>query len=174
MTPEDFRKLPIIERLDALAARTAAQESSHSIKKALGLNRYELSHLRRLDRCLSDTAKHLINKNRLSEGHARALARLSHPQQERLVRDTLQKQWSVRDLEQAVKATIEGGDIKDKSADARYYDQLGTNISEQIGHPVKIQPSQTPDNGQIIITYFGLDSFDGILKRLRIKLPDDM
>lgn len=174
MTPEDFRKLSIIERLEALAARTAAQESSHSIKKALGLNRYELSHLRRLDRCLSDTAKHLINKNRLSEGHARALARLSHPQQERLVRDTLQKQWSVRDLEQAVKATIEGADIRDKSADARYYDQLGVYISDQLGHPVKIQPAHTPGHGQITITYFGLDSFDGILNRMRIKLPDEL
>lgn len=174
MTPEDFRKLPIIARLDVLATLTAAKESSGTIKQELGLNRYELSHLRRLDKYLSDTAKHLINRNRLSEGHARALARLPHAQQENLVRDTIQRHWSVRDLEQAVKATIDGTGIKDKSADARYYDQLSMHISDQIGHPVKIQPAQTPGHGQITITYYGLDSFDGILSRMRIKLPEEL
>ena len=174
MTPEIFRRLAIVQRIEAVSQRLASYESSDSIKQGLGLSRYELSHLRRLDRKLSGPTKQLISRHGLSEGHARALARLCDTDQDRLARDSIQKRWSVRDLEHAVQALIEGEVFKDKAADAYYYEQLGTHVAEQIGHPVKIQPSQTPGNGQIIITYFGLDSFDGILKRLRITLPDDL
>lgn len=174
MTPEDFRKLSIIERIDTLSARLSAGDSSDLVKREFGLSRYELSHLRRLTKNLTDTTRHLIKRNGLSEGHARALARLGGHPQDKFVRDTIQKRWSVRLLEQAVKAHLEGVEFKDRSADVHYYDQLSTYISEHIGHPVKIQPAKEPGNGQITISYFGLDSFDGILKRMRIKLPDDM
>ena len=174
MTPEDFKRLPIIERLEKLAGILISRDSSDSIKKELGLSRYELSHLKRLDKHLSETSKQLIHKNKLSEGHAKALARLRGSQQDKLLRDTIQKRWSVRVLEQAVSAQLDGEEFNDRSTDALYYEQLSNHVSEQIGHPAKIFPDKTQGNGQITITYYGLDSFDGILKRLRVKLPDDM
>lgn len=174
MTPEEFRKLPIIKRVNVVSKRLASGDSRDLIKKELGINRYELSHLRRLDKHLAHSSRSLIDKNGLSEGHARALARVRGVDQDRLLRDTIQKRWSVRVLEQAVKAHLDGVEFADRSSDAEYYAQLAEFIADQIGHPVRILPAKEPGTGQITITYFDLDAFDGILKRMRVKLPDDI
>lgn len=146
-------------------------EPPKKIKERLGLNRFEYSHLMRISRKLSEPVKDILAKSKLSEGHARALTSLPQAKQEEAARNAIGKRWSVRRLEQEVRALLVGKPVND---DNSYYENLGEKISATIGHPVKVIPSKTDQStGMIQITYLGYDAFDGIMARMRVKLEDD-
>jgi hypothetical protein len=146
-------------------------ESPKRIKERLGLNRFEYSHLVRISRKLAEPVKDILVKSKLSEGHARALTSLGHAQQEETARNAIARRWSVRRLEQEVRALLEGKQVNEDSA---YYENLGERISSIIGHPVKVIPSKNDQStGMIQITYLGYDAFDGIMARMRVKLEED-
>lgn len=164
----NFRNLPAIKKLDELERRLAIGDTSAEICSGLNINRYELSHLKRVSRKLSDTAKQLIARNDLSDGHARALARVSGTLQETLARDTIQHHWSVRRLEQEVRSRLEG---KDAPRDQAYYDHISEIISQYVSHPVSVAPdTKDPRKGKIVITYADFTCFDSILDRLRVPV----
>ncbi|MCE0759476.1 MAG: hypothetical protein SWN10_13545 [Pseudomonadota bacterium] len=170
MGTTEFAQLPIIKRVEAVEDLESEGLSAREIKAELGLTRYQLSHLKRLSRKLTPESRFLIQKNQLSEGHARALVRLSGRQQENMLRATLQYGWSVRKLENRIKDDLAG---KDAGPDAAYFEQLAVHIGDTIGHPVKVKPNQAnPSKGEIVITYLGLDAFDSVMERLKVRLDE--
>lgn len=61
MDQQEFKTLPVIKRIEEVELRRDLGESSAEIKEALGLTRYELSHLNRLSKKLCPEARKLIN-----------------------------------------------------------------------------------------------------------------
>lgn len=172
MDQEEFKKLGVIEKVVAIEEMDRGKASAREIKEQLGLNRYDLSHLRRLSRNLTPVSRGLLQANDLSEGHARALCRLRGKQQEEMLRNALRFNWSVRKLEGRVKALLAN---REPPPDASYYEQLAARIANAIGHPVKVCASKTnPSKGEITITYLGLDAFDAIMQRMRVDLSEDL
>ena len=87
-----------------------------------------------------------------------------------MLRATLQYGWSVRKLENRIKDDLAG---KDAGPDAAYFEQLAVHIGDTIGHPVKVKPNQAnPSKGEIVITYLGLDAFDSVMERLKVRLDE--
>ena len=68
----------------------------------VGKSRSHIANILRL-LGLSERVKNLIRDKSLSLGHARVLVGLTPDEQEHLVQHTLEKQWSVRELEHAAK-----------------------------------------------------------------------
>lgn len=163
---------PVIQRVEEVELRLELGDSNAEIKEALGLTRYELSHLNRLSKKLCPEARKLVKRNpHLSEGHARALVRLPTKSQEDILREALHRKLSVRKLELRVREHLEG---REPMPDASYYEQLSTHISDTISHPVKVRPDKgNPRKGKIVITYLGLDAFDSIMERLKVKIGDE-
>lgn len=170
ISAEDFHSLGVIEKIRFVERLIDLKVKSKEVKRQLGLTTYNMSHLMRLSKGLTEDVKNIIAKGGLSAGHARAIARLSKPLQERFTRDCIQKKWSVRKIEVAVKASLLGVN----NTDAEYYRRLAETVGDQIGHPVEIHPDTTKvGQGTIVIRYLGLEAFEGILQRMRVKLPDE-
>lgn len=160
-----------IAQLRAIAQLREEGIPAALIKSRLGLTRHTLSHYRRLERLLVPAAAILIERAALSLRHARAIVRLPAAEQENFTRDIIQRRWSAHRAELEVRKRIEG---QPAIPDSHYYDSLAETISEQIGHPVKIQPDRlNPHSGAITILYADFDCFDSVLARMRVKLPGD-
>lgn len=171
MNQQEFKTSPVIKRIEEVELRRELGDTSAEIKEALGLTRYELSHLNRLSRKLCPEARKLIKRNNLSEGHARALVRLPQKAQQEILREALHRKWSVRKIEQRVRDYVDGREL---APDATYYEQLSAHIGDTIGHPVKVRPDKgNPRKGKIVITYLGLDAFDSVMERLKVKIGDE-
>ena len=162
----DFKSLGIIEKLREIED-LRLELSPAEIKAKLSINRFDLSHYQRLSNRLIDISRYLIEKNHLSEGHAKAIGRLKGEAQETLARTIIQKRLSVRQAEAEAKAMLAG---KSGTQDSKYYEQLSETISEQLGHPTKILPSKSNQGGEIVIRYFDLDDFENTLERLKVRL----
>lgn len=170
MIPKEFKALPFADRLDEVERRLAIGDTRAEIREALGITRFELSHLCRISRELEDTTKQLIEKNGLSEGHAKALTRTSGRLQDDLIRSAIQHRWSVRRLEQEVRAGLSG---TDSVPDQEHYDRISQLMSETIGHPVTVRPDKKDQRkGTITIQYFDFESFDSIADRLNVSLDE--
>lgn len=157
-----------LEKLEELERLAGASLDASYLKERLVVDRFELSHLRRLARALSDPAREVVRRAGLTFAHARAIARLPARDQESFARDIVQKRWSVRKAEQAAAARVKG---EAPGPDREYYEQLSTRISEYVGHPVEVDvDKKNPKRGVIKITYADLDCFDSIMQRLRVSL----
>lgn len=166
MTPDQFRSASFSERLDEIKYLQSCKTPSKEIKTTLGISRSELSHLLRTDAKLDEHVKDLIRRNKMSLGHAKAIARLSGPKQDGLARDIISKRWSVRRAEAEARAALSGKSLSDNA----YYEQLSETISDQVGQPVKIIPDGS--KGCIQIEYFSFEDFDNIMARMKIRLPE--
>lgn len=118
---------------------------------------------------LSENIKERIRDKTLSLGHARVLVGLTSAEQEYLVMQTIEQQWSVRQLEQAVKAQ------KNKILAApqntrkdRDVERLQTLLAEQVGAPVEII-NDNENGGWLKVKFFDNDTLAGLLDRLGLK-----
>lgn len=171
LSAEEFKNLPVMEKVKIIENLAYLKISAAEIKQRFRISRYELSHLKRLSNRISDTVKSIIAKSNFSEAHARAITRLSHDQQEKIVREAIAKRWRLHRLTAEVKAVQGGHSVHDN---AEYYESLSENISSQIGHPVIVRPSKADQAiGTIEIKYLGHDAFDGIMARLNVQLEED-
>lgn len=171
VTAEEFKNLPVMEKVKIVENLEYLKVSTTEIKQRFEISRYELSHLKRLSKRLSDTVKSIIAKSSFSQAHARAITCLSHDQQEKIVREAIAKRWRLQRLTKEVKAVQGGHNVHDN---AEYYESLSENISSQIGHPVIVRPSKEDQaTGIIEIKYFGYDAFDGVMARLNVQLEAD-
>jgi ParB family chromosome partitioning protein len=104
----------------------------------------------------------------LSLGHARMLVGLTSKEQEYFVHQTLNEEWSVRQLEQAVKLhkkTKTLDPTKNKDQDVLY---LQNQLSEQLGAPVQII-SDVTEGGWIKVKFFNNETLSGLLDRLGLR-----
>ncbi|CAM3076621.1 partition protein ParB [Legionella steigerwaltii] len=129
------------------------------------------SHIANIIRLLSlgEKIKDLIRDKSLSLGHARVLVGLNPPQQEYLVTQTIEHQWSVRQLEHAVKTQKNKELPLPKNAKKdRDIERLQTVLSEQVGAPVQII-NDNEQGGWLQVKFFDNDTLAGLLERLGLR-----
>lgn len=134
----------------------------------VGKSRSHIANILRL-LSLSELVKNLIRDKTLSMGHARVLVGLNPAQQEYLVQQAQEEQWSVRQLEQAVKNYKNKEVALPKNAKKdRDVERLQTLLAEQVGAPVQIV-SDSEQGGWLKVKFFDNDTLAGLLERLGLS-----
>lgn len=130
------------------------------------------SHIANLIRLLglSDTIKELIRTHRLTLGHARTLVGLNPSLQNYLAQQTLDKEWSVRQLEDAVRKQKAPVLPKNPRKD-RDVERLQTILSEQMGTPVQII-NENNEGGWLQVQFFDNDTLAGLLERMGLRYDE--
>ncbi|MGC1182587.1 ParB/RepB/Spo0J family partition protein [Legionella sp.] len=129
------------------------------------------SHIANILRILNLTGyvKEYLRNKALSLGHARILVGLNPAQQEYLAEHAVEEQWSVRQLEEAVKEQKKQRIITPGNAKKdRDIERLQTILAEQVGAPVQIV-SDNEDGGWLKVKFFDNDTLAGLLERLGLR-----
>jgi ParB family chromosome partitioning protein len=154
----------VIDRFGLTQAQLAEQ---------MGTSRESVAnYLRILDLC--DGVQQLLLSDKLTFGHARALAALSGKpaRQQALAKKVIADQLSVRQLEALVTAELtgrSGSESKSKRAKAdkaAYIRDLEAQLTRHIGTRVNISPGKKQHTGKLTIDYYSLADFDRILSSL--------
>ena len=164
-TPQQIKEISIIENLQredlspieaARAIKTLMTEFNMTQEVAadrIGKSRSAVANTLRL-LTLSDEVIELIEKGRLSAGHARVLAGISdREQQANLFAKTLQFGWSVRQLEAAAQSAPEKKPRKERLPLPAEYEELQDRIRTATG--LKVSMEGTPQKGKIVLQYNG-------------------
>jgi ParB family chromosome partitioning protein len=133
----------------------------------VGKSRSHIANIMRL-LSLSENIKNLIRQKIISFGHARVLIGLNPNLQELLSQQTIEQQWSVRQLEQAVKNQKNNVSPLQNAKKDRDIERLQTVLSEQVGTPVQIV-SNNEDGGWLQLKFFNNDTLAGLLERLGLR-----
>ncbi|PKP79585.1 MAG: chromosome partitioning protein ParB [Alphaproteobacteria bacterium HGW-Alphaproteobacteria-2] len=152
--------------------------TQEAMAQALGKSRSHIANLLRLLGLPAEVQDHL-REGRLSSGHARALITAENPSElaRRVIRDGL----SVRALEALLRK--EKGPrkpprqprymIPGSDADTR---AIETDLSEQMGLPVRIDHVAGTQSGRVIVRYDSLEQLDALIAALSLRtrrfLPD--
>ena len=145
--------------------------SHEEIARRIGKDRSTVANAIRLLK-LPAPVRQLVEDERLSMGHARALLGLDEPAAiERTARDVVDRQLSVRATEALVKKTRTAAERpskpreapKAKSASVR---DLEERLTRALGGPVSITEDEPGKAGRIEIRYMDLDHLERLLDRL--------
>lgn len=134
----------------------------------VGKSRSHIANILRL-LTLTESVRSLIRDKLLSLGHARVLVGLSPEKQEFFANHTIEEQWSVRQLEQSIKAykNTDIDSLKNARKD-RDIERLQTILSEQVGAPVQIV-NDPDEGGWLKVKFFDNDTLAGLLERLGLR-----
>jgi ParB family chromosome partitioning protein len=138
--------------------------NQEEIATLLGKSRSYITNLLRL-LTLCPSVKDLIHSGQLSLGHARMLVGLEECVQVSLSSQVIHHQWSVRKLEDEVRATKMPVKALQVNRDIA---RLETQLAEQIGAPVQLLPD-SHQGGWLKIKYYDNDTLDGLLERMGLR-----
>ncbi len=118
---------------------------------------------------LSDNVKNLVKQQEISAGHARALLTISDAdEQERIAYMVIEKDWSVRQIENYVSELAKLAKKAEKPEEAKLNvakSELETALSNFLGTKVRI--SQKKNKGKIEIEFYDNESLEKIVNLLR-------
>jgi ParB family chromosome partitioning protein len=143
--------------------------TQETVAQRVGRDRTFVTNYLRLLR-LPEDIQRLVEENKLSMGHARALLGIDDADKQRqIARSIIDRSLSVRDTERAVKRVVAGGDSNAPAASAstERVSDANTRAAEsklrrRLGTQVHILPNQSGDGGKIEVQYYN----DGDLQRL--------
>ena len=164
--------LNAIERAEAFRRLTDEFDLTHQeIAQQVGLDRTSITnHLRLLD--LDEFTTDALRSGALSMGHGRALLAITNLDlRRRRAHDAARAGWSVRDLERRIRAdrtAPAAGSHPSPPRDAQTRD-LERRLSEHLGTRVEIRPGRTKGTGQLVISFFSLDEFEGLARRIGFR-----
>ncbi|MFC1678932.1 ParB/RepB/Spo0J family partition protein [Elusimicrobiota bacterium] len=150
--------------------------SQTGLSQLLGKSKSTISNtLRLLD--LPDRIQKAVQFEQLTEGHARALLMVHDAvERDKLFRLAIDQHLSVRNVEKMAQQ-IEGGDSlpeegKKKGAASRPLKSANVmamekEIEKRLGTRVEIRTKPDEKSGRVIIHFYSLEEFDGILKVLQ-------
>jgi ParB family chromosome partitioning protein len=159
-----------LEEAQALARLIDEFELTHQqTADAVGRSRAAVSNLLRL-LDLPAEIKRLLDERKLDMGHARALATVQpETRAVALAREAADKEWSVRELEEAVRrldaAPVATGAKKTSARDPNIA-ALERELAEKLATRVNVAHARS-GRGKLVIHYHSLDELDGILERIR-------
>lgn len=166
-----------IERADAFRRLIDEFGLSHQdIAGQVGLDRTSVTnHLRLLE--LDEPTRLLVREGALSMGHAKALLSITNlSRRSALAGHAVKRGWSVRELEQRAKGEAYSMTRGEDDTPAKPVNRavanaidLGRRLSEHLGTKVQVQPGRTKGSGRLIIDFYSLDQFEGLLHRLQYK-----
>lgn len=156
-----------LEEAQALARLIAEFKLTHQqAADAVGRSRAAVSNLLRL-LDLPDPIRTHLDDGRLEMGHARALLTLPEARAIALAQKAVDQEWSVRELEEAVRRTTEL--LKGKPAKPKRdadIEALENELAGKLGTRVSLSHGRG-GRGKVVIHYHSLDELDGILGRIR-------
>ena len=136
------------------------------VAELVGKSRTAISNMLRLLN-LNPDVKRFVENGDLEMGHARALLGLSGAAQSEAARTITSKNLSVRETEQLVRRLQQENTqhkiVQKIDPDIR---RLQNELSEKLGAKVDIQHT-AKGRGKLIIHYESLDTFEGILDKLK-------
>lgn len=161
----DLRPLEQAEGLNRLMDEHGMTQQV--LAESIGLSRAKVANLLRL-RALEPEVKSLLDREELSEGHAKVLLGLSLGAQISAARDVVDRQLSVRQTEALVDRVRSGGAVGTTAKPAQDPDTLilERELGERLGTKVSLRANKR-GKGRLIIHYSSLASLDGILRRLQ-------
>ncbi|MGN6312300.1 MAG: ParB/RepB/Spo0J family partition protein [Rhodanobacteraceae bacterium] len=133
---------------------------------AVGRSRVAVTNLLRLLE-LPEAIRRLLENGRIEMGHARALGTLPAPRAVALAEKAAAEQWSVRELEQAVRLAQLAPSAKKRTPNADPdIVALERELSEKLGARVQIAHGRN-GRGKLTIRYHSSDELEGVLAKLR-------
>ncbi len=182
--PEDkVLELALIENIQRQELN--AIEEAHAYKKLIetlsltqemvaqrvGRDRTFITNYLRLLR-LPDDVQRLVEQEKISTGHARALLGIDDPDiQRKLAQSIINQSLSVRETERAVKRLIEGPSAKEVSKRAMPSEDANVKAAEnklrrRLSSKVQILSNQAGDGGKIEIEFYDTNDLDRIYQLL--------
>jgi ParB family chromosome partitioning protein len=157
---------PIEEALGIQRLMDEFDLRQQDIAEQLGCSRTHVTHLLRLLKLHQDVQS-MIEKKTLKLGHAKCLAGLSHPQQIQLASKTIAQSWSVRKLEQQIKALQDtSAHNSDESTRDPNIVKLENDLSAHVGAPTSVSYITDKQTGRLSFQFHSLDELQGILAHL--------
>ncbi|MGN6729167.1 MAG: ParB/RepB/Spo0J family partition protein [Rhodanobacteraceae bacterium] len=133
---------------------------------AVGRSRVAVTNLLRLLE-LPEPIRRLLETGRIEMGHARALGTLPAPRAIALAEKAAAEQWSVRELEDAVRLAQLAPSAKKRTPNADPdILALERELSEKLGARVQIAHGRN-GRGKLTIRYHSSDELEGVLAKLR-------
>lgn len=142
--------------------------TQEEIARRVGKSRSAIANALRLNN-LCDTVKEMVQKEKLTQGHARALLTLDEETQISLAEKIIENDLNVRQAEAlAQNATVDKKPASKKHTNPlmqKFYKDIETDLSSRFGTKVKI--SESTKKGRIEIEYYSKDDLERILFELR-------
>ncbi len=174
VTPIESLELALIENIhrkdlnpieEALAYKRLLEDSNTTqdvLARRLGKERSTVTNILRLLKLPQIIQKDLIDE-RLSMGHARVLAGIKGAQEQKRIRDhIIEKNLSVRQVEQLLKKRNLGARSKKKKVENDYYDRsLADSLKRSLGTKVDIK--KRGKQGSINIYFYSDEELDRLL-----------
>jgi ParB family chromosome partitioning protein len=139
--------------------------TQETLAKKLGRERSTVTNMLRLLKLPKSIQKDLVNE-RLSMGHARLLAGLKSPEEQKKVRDlVVKKGFSVRQLEELLKKSRTSRNTKKRDVEKdNYFQSLADNLKRSLGTKVEIK--KRGRRGSINIYFYSDEELDRLLEIL--------
>jgi ParB family chromosome partitioning protein len=187
---EDAAELAIIENVQrkdlsamerAWGFRTLADRfglSHAQVAERVGLERSSVTNLVRLTE-LEQSIQDLLHTGAIGSGHGKALLALeAGAERERIAKQAADEGWSVRRLEQQAQeprpargtnGQASDGDGGGESIDPGRAD-LEKQLAEHLGTKVAVKTNGSGTKGKLVIEFYSLDHFDGLMSRLGFEM----
>ncbi len=134
------------------------------VAERVGKSRTAVTNMLRLLN-LPDFIQTALKKELISMGHARALVSIeSEEDQQKLLRKTVQNDWSVRDIENAVRTIGTPSTRKKASRKPKtdpFYDEISSRLRNTFSTKVQVKPKAK--GGEIKIEYYSEEDLERIL-----------
>jgi ParB family chromosome partitioning protein len=110
-------------------------------------------------------AQKFVAEGKLSEGHAKVLLSLKNPEKQLfLAKEAMAKQWSVRALEEKVKAETQPSTAPQKPYTDPELEQYKKFVEENLGASVDISGSK--EKGKLAVTFYSQEELKRIIDKL--------
>lgn len=169
---EDLNAMEIAFAYQGIIDQFSLTQEELSAK--VGKSRSHIANFLRLLQ-LPESIKQYVSRGTLSMGHARAIVGVKDDKiKKELAETTISKQWSVRELEEAVKMLEEPpGQEKEKTKQKEknrdpYINQAEDQLRDIYRTTVKIKNQQ--DKGKIELLYYSKDDLNRLLELLQGKI----
>ena len=147
--------------------------SHQEMGSRIGVDRATVTNLLRLNELDAGTGAH-VRAGHLTMGHAKVLLGVADVARRRSLADrAVAEQWSVRQLEAAVRetgvprGTIAGG--RSGGVSSAHLADLRRQLEEHLGTRVDLRLARKKGAGELRVQFFSLDEFDGLMQRIGFK-----
>lgn len=133
------------------------------------------NYLRLLD--LPQEIKRMLAENQLSMGHARAILALpTDDLRRKLANRAMAGRLSVREVERLVRRYLAGTNQAPATPRTKppHILDLEKKLASQLGTKVSIDTRKNGQRGRIVIEFYSLDEFDGMMERLGLVCEEDV
>jgi ParB family chromosome partitioning protein len=141
------------------------------VAQRVGRDRSFITNYLRLLR-LPEDIQRLVEEEKITMGHARALLGVDDPDiQRRVARNIMEQTLSVRETERAIKRIIAGASLTNDASNPTRRDDANvraaeTKLRRRFGTQVRVLPNQTGAGGKIEIEYYNDGDLDRIYRLL--------